>query len=120
MLNEFATLDASAQAGLVKRGEISPIELAESAIARIEHVNPQFNAIITPLFAQARAQAVVPDLPRDPFRGVPLLLKDFGCQIAATPYYEGMRFVVRSDLFDHNSFFDCSKAGRMLAWRHED
>lgn len=91
--NELAKLDATAQADLVKRGEITPIELVESAIVRIEQLNPQLNAVITPLFEQGRAQALSPDLPNGAFQGVPLLLKDFICQVADTPYYEGMRFL---------------------------
>jgi drug/metabolite transporter (DMT)-like permease len=38
---ETTCLDAAAQADLVRRGEVSPTELAEAAIARIEAVNPQ-------------------------------------------------------------------------------
>jgi len=93
MLDEIAGLDATAQADLIKRGEIAPVELVESAIARIERLNPAINAVITPLFEQGRAQASSPDLSAGPFRGVPLLLKDFVCQVADTPYYEGMRFL---------------------------
>lgn len=93
MLPEYPALDATAQADLVRRGEVSPLELVESAVARIEALNPRFNAVITPLFDSARAQALDPDLPRGPFRGVPLLLKDFYCEIANTPYYEGLGFL---------------------------
>ena len=45
------------QAELVRAREVSPIELVDAAIARIEKVNPQLNAVIIPLFEQARAQA---------------------------------------------------------------
>jgi amidase len=88
----FMTLDATAQAELVRRGEVQPIELVDAAIARIERLNPSLNAVITPLFDQARAQAAA-NLPGGPFRGVPLLLKDFLCHTAGDPYYEGMRFL---------------------------
>jgi amidase len=93
VLDPFATLDATAQAELVQRGEIQPIELVDAAIARIERLNPSLNAVITPLFEQARRQAVSAELPAGPFRGVPLLLKDFLCHTAGDPYYEGMRFL---------------------------
>lgn len=91
--DEFVTLDATAQAELVRRGEVQPRELVEAAIARIERLNPQLNAVITPLFEKAHAQAVASPLPNGPFRGVPLLLKDFLCETAGDPYYEGMRFL---------------------------
>ena len=77
MRDEFVQLDATAQAALIRRGGIAPIALVDAAIARIERLNPQLNAVITPLFAQARAHALSPHLPQGPFRGVPLLLKDF-------------------------------------------
>ena len=79
MVDPLGRLDATAQAELVRGGVVTPIELVEAAIARIERHNPQLNAVITPLFDEARAAATAPDLPNGPFRGVPLLLKDFLC-----------------------------------------
>jgi amidase len=60
------------QAEAVRRGEVSPAELVDTAIARIEATNPQLNFLVTECFEQARATA-----PADgPFRGVPMLVKD--------------------------------------------
>jgi amidase len=74
-------LDATAQADLVRRGEVSPAELVEAAIARIESVNPALDAVIRTRYDEARAEAAG-DLPDGPFRGVPILLKDIGCLVA--------------------------------------
>jgi amidase len=74
-------LDATAQADLVCRGEASPKELVEAAIARIEAVNPRLDAVIRTRFGAARLE-VGGDLPDGPFRGVPILLKDLGCMVA--------------------------------------
>jgi amidase len=74
-------LDATAQAGLVRRGEATPAELVDAAIARIEALNPRLDAVIRTRFDQARAQAAG-TLPDGPFRGVPILLKDLGCFVA--------------------------------------
>jgi amidase len=93
MSDDFAFLDASAQADLVRRGQVQPLALVDAAIARIERLDPALNAVITPLFEQARAQAASPMVPDGPFRGVPILLKDFLCQTAGDPYYEGMRLL---------------------------
>ena len=90
---EIHELDATAQADFVRRGEVSSLELVESAIGQIERLNPPLNAVITPLFDKARAQAVSERLPNGPFRGVPLLLKDFLCETAGDPYYAGMKFL---------------------------
>ena len=90
MDHDLATLDALAQAALVRRREVAPRELVDAAIARIERLNPRLNAVITPLFEQARTQAMSPHLPDGPFRGVPFLLKDWFCASAGDPYYEGL------------------------------
>jgi amidase len=92
-MDELANLDATAHAELVRRGEASPRELVDAAIARIEKINPALNAVIIPLFEKARAQAASVDLPRGPFRGVPLLLKDLGLHTAGDPFHAGMRFL---------------------------
>jgi amidase len=73
-------LDATAQADLVRRGEASPRELVEAAIARIEAVNPKLDAVLRTRFDAARQEAEG-DLPDGPFRGVPTLFKDLGCTV---------------------------------------
>jgi amidase len=88
--DELTTLDATAQADLVRRGDVAPIELVDAAIARIECLNPQLNAVITTRFERARAEAKA-DLPTGPLRGVPFLLKDLGAQSAGDPSHGGMR-----------------------------
>ena len=86
---ETTWLDATAQADLVRRGEVSPKELAEAAIARIEAVNPQLDAVIRTRFDAARVEADG-DLPDGPFRGVPILYKDLGCMVAGEPTAFGL------------------------------
>jgi amidase len=78
---DLTWLDATAQADLVRRGEASPKELVEGAIARIEQLNPRLDAVIRTRFDAARAEAGG-DLPAGPFRGVPILLKDLGATVA--------------------------------------
>jgi amidase len=82
-------LDATAQADLVRRGQVSPQELAEAAIARIEAVNPKLDAVIRTRFDAARQEAGG-DLPDGPFRGVPILFKDIGCTVAGEPTAFGL------------------------------
>ena len=93
MATDLSTLDATAQAELVRRGDVTPRELVAGAIERIERVNPKLNAVITPLFEKALAAAASPQLPAGPFRGVPYLLKDLGSHSAGDPFYCGMRFL---------------------------
>ncbi|HYC00544.1 MAG TPA: amidase [Candidatus Limnocylindrales bacterium] len=90
---ELADLDATAQAALVRSGDVSAAELVEAAIERIERVNPQLNAVIHRLYEKARAEAVDPRLPDGPFRGVPFLVKDIVCHTAGDPCHGGMRLL---------------------------
>jgi amidase len=90
MTAELSTLDATAQAELVRRREVTPLQLVDAAIARIEALNPQLNAVIIPLFERARA-AAARELPPGAFRGVPFLLKDLDVFSAGDPFHAGMR-----------------------------
>lgn len=76
-MDNLHNLDAVAQAALVASGEVSPLELVDAAIARIEKLDPHVRALVARQFDQARARARGP-LPDGPFRGVPFLLKDLG------------------------------------------
>jgi len=93
MTDDLSHLDATAQAELVRSGQASPLELVDAAIERIERVNPELNAVITPLFDTARAQATSDRLPDGPLRGVPFVLKDLACHSAGDPFHEGMAFL---------------------------
>lgn len=95
MDDELGRLDATGQAEAIRRGEVSPVEAVDAAIARIEKIDPELNAIVTPLFDKARERAASGDLPQGPFRGVPTLLKDLICHSAGDPMYEGMAFLKR-------------------------
>ena len=90
MSDPFRWLDATAQADLVRTGQVSARELVDAAIARIENDNPALNAVIHPLFDKARAAAARVDL-EAPFAGVPFLLKDAVCHSAGDPFHAGMR-----------------------------
>jgi amidase len=85
-------IDASAQAHLVREGLVSPLELVDAAIARIEQVDPELNAVVHECFDQARREAAGP-LPDGPFRGVPYLQKDLDLTTAGEPYHAGTRFL---------------------------
>ena len=92
-MDDLASLDATAQADLVRRKDCTPRELLDAAITRVEKLNPELNAVIHPLFDKARAAADAPDLPDGPFRGVPFCVKDAVCHTEGDPYHLGMRFL---------------------------
>ncbi|MGH3745124.1 MAG: amidase [Mycobacteriales bacterium] len=87
-MSDIAWLDATAQAELVRSGEVSATELLEGALERIERLNPTLNAVIHPLFDRARRQAAAGS-GDGPFAGVPFLLKDFAAELEGTPFSEG-------------------------------
>ncbi|MFD9888135.1 amidase [Amycolatopsis sp. NPDC059027] len=93
MIDEFAWLDATAQADLVRRGEVTPRELLDAAIARIERLDGELNAVVSTRFEQARREVAADG----PFRGVPMLLKDFLCHTAGDPVHGGMRVLRERD-----------------------
>jgi amidase len=91
MSDDYEWMDATAQAELVRSGDVTPTELLEAALARIEERNPALNAVIHDLSDKARAAAADPALPDGPFRGVPFLLKDAVAHSAGDPYHCGMQ-----------------------------
>jgi amidase len=91
-MTDLATADATAQAELVRRGDATPLELVDAAIARIEKLNGELNAVVHERFDDARARARS-ELPDGPFRGVPILFKDLRAAVEGWPYHEGMRFL---------------------------
>ena len=100
-LDDLAILDATAQAELVRKKRVQPIELVEAAIERIERLNPELNAVVTPMFDLAH-QAASAEIPGGPFTGVPFLLKDLGAQYAGVRFTEGSNFS-KNYISDHDS-----------------
>jgi len=93
--------DALGLAELVRRGEVQPVELLEAAIERSERLNPKINAVVIPLFEEAR-RLVASGPPEGPLRGVPFLLKDLYALYAGAPITHGSQLF--SDFVpDHDS-----------------
>jgi amidase len=87
---EYEQFDALGLADLVRRKQISPAELCEEAISRIERLNPRINAVITRMYDLARKTLQKP-LPDGPFTGVPFLLKDALNEFAGVPLTMGSK-----------------------------
>lgn len=87
--DEISSLDATAQAELVRSGDISAVELVAASIAAAERINPSINGIIHPRFDKALAEAATAG--DGPFAGVPMVVKDLGCAIAGEPHHQGTR-----------------------------
>ncbi|HUS30457.1 MAG TPA: amidase family protein [Kofleriaceae bacterium] len=88
---ELARLDATAQAELVAKGEVSASELLDAAEQRVQRLEPLLHTMAAVDFARARAARPA----KGPFHGVPFLLKD------TTPY-PGLRWAFGTRLMRNN------------------
>ena len=88
---EYEAYDALGLADLVRRKKVTPAELLEAAIERVESRNPAVNAVTMPLYDLARA-AIERRVPPGPFAGVPFLMKDLTAPIAGVRMTRGSRF----------------------------
>jgi amidase len=90
-VDDYAEHDALSLADLVRRREVTPTELVEAAIARIERHNGALNAVVYKAYDEARATAAGP-LPDGPFAGIPFLIKDLGAKVKGWPRSSGSHF----------------------------
>ena len=90
-------LDATAQSELVASGKVSPLEMVNAAIERVELYDSKLNALTYRWFEDARQLAASNDLPDGPFRGVPYLLKDLYAAEAGKPLSNGSKAYKAAD-----------------------
>ena len=112
-------MDATDQAALVAKGEITPSELLEAAIERIEQ-SKSLNAVVIEWFDHARSVAADPDLPDGPFRGVPFLLKDLYTNCAGQTVSNGnvaLKEAGKIDVADTTLVARFKAAGLVIAGR---
>jgi Asp-tRNA(Asn)/Glu-tRNA(Gln) amidotransferase A subunit family amidase len=88
---EYERYDALGLADLVRRGKVTPADLLEAAIERVEARDKIVNAVVTRLYDHGR-RAIADGLPDGPLRGVPFLLKDLTASLAGEQTRRGSRF----------------------------
>ena len=100
--------DATALAAAFAAGETNPVEAMQAALARMERLNPALNAVIHPRPERALAEAAAASQRwadhRDRARmqdvrsldGVPMAVKDLGCEQAGESHHAGARFLAES------------------------
>jgi len=80
--SELVFLSIERTARLLRKKEISPVELVEMALSRIERLNPRINAFITVVADRARKQARLAEKKiregrtPNPLCGIPVSIKD--------------------------------------------
>lgn len=80
-VEDYIAYDALGLADLVRKGDVTPDELLDCALRRVEETNPTLNAVIGLFEDEARA-AIKRGLPEGPFGGVPFLVKDLRIAMA--------------------------------------
>ncbi|WP_330317569.1 amidase [Streptomyces platensis] len=79
---DICFLDATDLAARIRTRELSPLEVVQAHLDRIEEVNPKLNAVVTVTgeqaldAAKAAQEAVLHDRPLGPLHGVPFTIKD--------------------------------------------
>jgi Asp-tRNA(Asn)/Glu-tRNA(Gln) amidotransferase A subunit family amidase len=95
-MGELTYLSAVSMAEQIRRGELSPVELLEAHLARIDELNPRLNAFVQVDFEPARrearlAEAAVRNREKlGPLHGVPLSIKS-SLQVAGLPWEAGTK-----------------------------
>ena len=93
----WGALDATAQAELVRSGDVAPDALVVAAIERAQQLNALLNAIIHERYERAHAESLDATREDAPFRGVPLVVKDLTLMMEGEPYHCGARFLKAMD-----------------------
>ncbi len=95
-------------AGLVRRGRVSPVALAETFLGRLESLGPRYNAVVTVTRARALAEArraereIAAGRWRGPLHGIPYGAKDLLATAGGIPTTWGAA-PLRRQRFDHDA-----------------
>ena len=115
---DLAFTPALEQAAMLRRGELSPVELTECYLTRIEALNPTINAYVTVAadFAREHARAAERALrdaerPLPPFLGVPISIKDLHDTAGIRSTYGTAAWHDRIPAVDDEVVARCKRAG---------
>ncbi len=109
MIGDLGARDATELAARVASGEVSATELLDAALRAVSERNPALNAVVL-INEDAARKSVAQGLPRGPFRGVPFLLKDLGCEAIDFPSHNGSRLLKDTTYTQDSAIFDRMRA----------
>ena len=115
MIGDLGAADATELAGLVAKGEVSPSELLDAALAAVEARNPAINAVVLVQEEVAR-RSIAEGLPVGPFRGVPFLIKDLGAEAKDFPSHNGSRLLANTTYGQDSAIFARIKASGLVTF----
>ncbi|MEQ9643250.1 MAG: amidase family protein [Alphaproteobacteria bacterium] len=112
-MGDYDKLDAIGMAEQVKAGKVTPLELVEEAIGRLEAVRETVSPVSNAYYDLARAQAKTPP-PDGPLAGVPWLLKDLLLFYEGTETTNSMSFLAGVPADHDSEFIRRVKAGGLI------
>ena len=104
MLGDLGASDATELAQWIAKGKISAHEALDAALMAVEAHNEALNAVVLIQEDIAR-EAIDAGLPDGPFKGVPFLLKDLGCEAKDFPAHCGSRLYANTTYEADNTIF---------------
>ena len=114
MIEEYERLDGLAIAELVRKGDVTALEVLETAIERIDADNPALNAVVATTYDQAR-KAIDGGLPNGPFTGVPYVFKELVVSMPGVPTtFASKLFADNVPAFESEMVARCRKAGLVI------
>lgn len=111
----YEDYDATGLAALVEDGAVTAGELLEAALDRVEALNPALNAVVLLQEAIARRD-IARGLPDGPFKGVPFLIKDLGCEAVDFPSHCGSRLSMNSTYDRDSAIFERIRATGLVTF----
>ena len=115
MIGDLGVVDATELAAMVARRDVSPDELLDAALRAVDAHNPGLNAVVLVQDAAARA-AITAGLPHGPFRGVPFLIKDLGCEAVDFPSHNGSRLFANTTYTRNSEIFNRIRAAGVVTF----
>ncbi len=109
MIGDLGAKDATELAEWVAVGQVSATELLDAALRAVDARNPAINAVVN-LNEGAARRAIASGLPYGPFRGVPFLLKDLGCEAVDFPGDNGSRLFAGTTYPRDSAIYDRIRA----------
>ncbi|MEZ5779995.1 MAG: amidase family protein [Paracoccaceae bacterium] len=109
MIAEYGDWDATEMAAQVAKGNVCAAELLDEALARTARHNPEINAVVL-LQEETARRAIAAGLPDGPFKGVPFLLKDLGCEAVDFPSHNGSRLLANTRYARDSAIFERIRA----------
>lgn len=111
----FDSTDALGLAAAVDRGDVTPAELLDEALARVEAVNPRLNAVVM-LREEVARRLIREGLPDGPLKGVPFLLKDLGAEAVDFPSNSGSRLTANTTYALDSAIYARLKAAGLVTF----